>query len=221
MKTLRNKWTVPLASAFVAALVVSAAWFQFRPEAPEPEEVAFTVRHTDFVDIASDLDALTDLADTIVMGTVGEVTWSGIDRGDGTERRLEFPATLYKVNVQEALKGQVDDSIYVYRTDPEFFPDQPLTKLKLEELVVLYLNRMEALPPADAYTEVVYVPIALDNGVFDVLADGAVGVVSEDTVVRPRGIAPDMFAEGTEFTAAQIRQAIDPEGETGPVGNTN
>ena len=197
MKTLRDKWTVPLASAIVAAVVVTGVWFQLRPDAPAPEEVSFTVRHTDFIGITSDLEALTDTADTVVMGTVAEVTWSGTDRAVG--RRLEFPATLYKVDVQEALKGEVGSSIYVYRTDPEFFPDQPLSKLKVGDVVVLYLQRMDALSPADTYTETVYVPIALDNGVFDVAVSagggvGAVGVVDDNTRITPRGISGDMFA---------------------------
>ena len=97
--------------------------------------MSFIVRHTDFADITSDLEALSDSADTVVMGTVAEVTWSGIDREEG--RTLEFPATLYRVDVQETLKGDAGSSIYVYRTDPEFFPDQPLSKLKVGEVAAL------------------------------------------------------------------------------------
>ena len=220
MKAIRNKWTVPLASAAVAAVVVTTVWFQTRPEATEPEEVAFVVRHTDFVDITSDLDSLTASADTVVMGTVDEVAQTGVDSGkEGRSRPMAY--TLYKLGVEEALKGDVSGSIYVYQTDPAVFPDQPLTNLTVGDLVVLYLSRVETYAPVSEVTSTVYVPIALDNGVFDVvLPDGAVGVVNEDTVVRPRGVGPAMFAEGTEFTAAQVRQAIEAEGPTGPVGDT-
>ena len=217
MKTIRNKWTVPLASAAVAAFAVAAVWFTLRT--PGLEEEVIEVRTTDFVDITSDLDSLTASADTVVMGTVDEVAQTGVDSGkEGRSRPMAY--TLYKLGVEEALKGDVSGSIYVYQTDPAVFPDQPLTNLTVGDLVVLYLSRVETYAPVSEVTSIVYVPIALDNGVFDVVDDGAVGVVNEDTVVRPRGIGPSMFAEGTEFTAAQVRQAIESEGPTGPVGDT-
>ena len=56
--------------------------------------------------------------------------------------------------------------------------------------------------------------LSLTNGVFDV------EVVDGDTILRPRGIHPDMFAEGTTFTMAEVRDAIGPDDEAGPVGST-
>ena len=205
MKTLQNRFAVPLASAIVAVAVVTAVWFQTRPAAPELEVITFEVRHTDFAEITGDLNVLSESADAVVMGRVTEVTWSGIDRAD--DRSVEVPATLYKVDVQEAMKGQVGSSIYVYRTDPEFFPDQPLTKLTVGELVVLYLNRHATQSPIESYSNFVYVPLALDNGVFDV-AVGAGGIVNDQTSIVPRGVSGDMFAPGTAFTTAEIRAAI-------------
>ena len=60
-----------------------------------------------------------------------------------------------------------------------------------------------------------YRPIVFDNGVFDV------EVVDGDTILRPRGIHPDMFTAGTTFTMAEIRKAIEPASDkAGPVGST-
>ena len=99
----------------------------------------------------------------------------------------------------------------------------PTTKLNVGETVALYLHQNPAsLAPTITVTDTVYVPVSLDNGVFDVEATGAVGRVDDDVVIRPRAIREDMFAEGTTFTAAEIRQAIEPDSdEVGPVGSTN
>ena len=202
------KWALPIGSAAVAALIVTAVWFNLRGPATEPETTVL-VREVDFVDITSDLDSLTRSADVVVMGTVEEIVQSGHDRGkEGTGRPMAY--TLYKLSVQEELKGDVASDIYVYQTNPGVFPEEAVTRWTEGDLLVLYLESVKAYLPIAEVSPIVYVPLALDNGVFDVLADGAVGVVSEETVIRPRGISQAMFAEGTTFTAGQIREAIAP-----------
>ena len=214
-----SRWTLPGASVLVASLVVMGVWFQFYNSEPQNVHV---VREASFIDIFSELEPLTAKADVVVIGTVTKIAESGLDRGrDGDGHPI--PYTIYEFEVQERVKGAPDSTIYVYRTDPSYLPNEPLTKLNVGETLALYLrSRSASLAPTVTVADTLYVPIALDNGVFDVLtSDGAVGIVNEETVVRPRGIRGDMFAEGTEFTAAQIRQAIVPEGDTGPVGETN
>ena len=107
---------------------------------------------------------------------------------------------------------------------PSEFPNDPLTELAVEETVALYLyeNPSSLAPTITSITDTAYVPIALDNGVFDVETTGAVGRVDDDVIIRPRGISKIMFAEGTTFTAAAIREAIQfVSGQDRPVGNTH
>lgn len=144
-----------------------------------------------------------------------------IDKGPNNEG---FPTayTLYRLDVWETLKGDAPDSIYVFRTDPSEFPDHPLTELAVNETVALYLykNPASLAPTITSITDAAYVPIALGNGVFDVETAGAVGRVNDDVIIRPRGISEIMFAEGATFTAAEIRQSIEPDSdEVGLVGN--
>ena len=130
--------------------------------------------------------------------------------------------TLYKFDVAETLKGDVDDSIYIYRYDPGEFSSMPLTTFAVDDVLALYLRvGTTEYAPTITITDTVYSPITLDNGVFDVDVTGAVGQVDDSVVVRPRGIDVDMFAAGTTFTAAEIRAAIEPDSdEVGPVGST-
>ena len=56
----------------------------------------------------------------------------------------------------------------------------------------------------------------------DLIGKRKESVVNDGVVIWPRGIREDMFAKGTTFTAAEIRQAIEPASdEVGPVGSTN
>ena len=151
--------------------------------------------HIDYVDITSSIEYLSNKVDVIVIGTVSDVVGSH-SRG-----------ATYRFDVEETLKGEVADSIYVDRTPPPWSSDipPPYTKLNVGERLALYMERTSPTR---------YQPLVFDNGVFDV------EVVDGDTILRPRGIHPDMFAEGTTFTMAEIRNAIEPDDEVGPVGNT-
>ena len=218
-----KKWLFPILSAVVASVAIVAIWVNIEPE--EPVEM-IEVRHADFGFITSSIKELTARADTIVIGTVSEVAATGMDRGaDNTGLPMAY--TLYKFDVTETLKGDVADSIYIFRTDPGVFSDMPTTRLNVGETVALYLHQRPTtyaptITITITITDTAYVPITLDNGVFDVETNGAVGVVNDDTILRPRGISEEMFAEGATFTAAEIRKAIEPASdEVGPVGSTN
>ena len=209
-------------------------------DTPEVEDIALITDTPDVYDIKvvsfsmdvySSLEGLTGAADVVVLGTVMSVAGSGLSRGkegDGSP----IPYTLYELEVHETFKGDASGTIYVPRTDPSYledsvsFHDAPLTKLVPGETVILYLDSMSAdIEPTITIADTIYVPLGFDNGVFDITASGPsgpVGTVDDDTKVHPRGVSPSMFAKGTVFTAADIRQAIEPDsGEEGPVGSTN
>ena len=185
----------------------------------EPEEILIQDAHFAFV--GSSIEELTAEADVIVRGTVSEITAGGTDKGeDGTGLGFEF--TLYKFDVSETLKGEVDDSIYIYRPNPGEFSDMPLTAFVVDDALVLYLREGESTyPPVSNYADKAYGTVTLDNGVFDVEATGAVGQVDDSVVVRPRGIDELMFSDGETFTMGDVRRAIEPDSdEVGPVGST-
>ena len=214
-----KKWLFPILSAAVASVAVVAIWLNIEPKEPSGETV---VQSAHFSFIASSIEELTAEADAIVIGTVSEVAATGVDRGhDSTGLPMEY--TVYKLDVAETLKGEVGDSIYVFRYDPGVFMDMPLTALNVDDTLALYLAEGTAeYTPTITITDTIYAPLTLDNGVFDVEGSGAVGRVYDDTILRPRGISELMFAEGMTFTAAEIRKAIEPASdEVGPVGSTN
>ena len=211
-----KKWLFPILSAVVASVAVVAVWINI-----ESKEQEILIQDAHFSFIASSIDELTAEADVIVRGTVSEVTANGTDKGEDSTG-LGFAFTLYKFDVSETLKGEVGDSIYIYRPNPGEFPDMPLTTFAVDDALVLYLREGEnTYPPVSNYTDKAYGTVTLDNGVFDVDATGAVGQVDDDVVVTPRGIDALMFSQGTTFTMAEVRQAIEPDSdETGPVGST-
>ena len=229
-----KKWLFPILSAAVASVAVVAIWLNVESEdqggqkavspkvtyvslatgepsgetvikapkityvssATEEPSGETVIRHIDYVDITSSIETLSNNVDVIVIGTVSDVVHSD-SRG-----------ATYRFDVEEALKGEVADSIHVVRTAPPWSSDipPPYTKLNVDERLALYMDRTSTTR---------YRPLVFDNGVFDV------EVVDGDIILRPRGIHPDMFAEGTTFTMAEIRAAIEPDSdETGPVGST-
>ena len=186
------KWSFAVISAVVALVAVVAIWINIGPEEPSGETV---IIHIDYVDITSSIETLSENADVIVIGTIRDVAHAG--RGGAT----------YRFDVEETLKGEVADSIHVVRTAPPWSTDipPPYSELNVGERLALYMDRTSTTR---------YRPLVFDNGVFDV------EVVDGDTILRPRGIHPDMFAEGTTFTMAEVRDAIGPDDEAGSVGST-
>ena len=118
--------------------------------------------HIDYVDITSSIEYLSNKVDVIVIGTVSDVVGSH-SRG-----------ATYRFDVEETLKGEVADSIYVDRTPPPWSSDipPPYTKLNVGERLALYMERTSPTR---------YQPLVFDNGVFDVeVVDGELdGVVNE------------------------------------------
>ena len=209
-----KKWLFAILSAVVASVAVVAVWLNVQSKdqggqtakgpritfvasaTKEPAEEK-VIRHIDYVDITSSIEYLSNKVDVIVIGTVRDVAHTG--RGGAT----------YRFDVEETLKGEVADCIHVVRTAPPWSTDipPPYSELNVGERLALYMESTSTTR---------YRPLVFDNGVFDVEE------VDGDTILRPRGIHPDMFAEGTTFTIAEIRNAIEPDSdEEGPVGNTH
>ena len=223
----QNKWLwlIPLSSALLASVVVVAVWIgavALRADA-QPKRVIRKV----FVPAYSSLGDLSTHADVVVVGTVERSVAKWTDRGAGGDG-LPRPYIVYQIDVQETLKGETDDLIYVLRIEPVYFAGEgqsalggvPLTELRVGQTVALYLEEvMSETPPIITFTDRFYVPLGFDNGVFDVSSgeSGAVGRVDDNAVVRPRGIRKDMFAEGSGFMLSEIKQAIEPvSDEVGP-----
>ena len=226
IKTLDKRWLLPLGSMIAASAIGVASWFAVAALRSGTNDQEMTVRSLS-MNRYSTLEDLSESADVVVLGTVRSIAATGIGRGSEGEGN-PMPYTIYELEVQETFKGGVSGTIYVGRTDPSYFEDSlvfddaPLTKLNTGEKVVLYLRKLNAdvepTIPIEGL-DYVYVPLSLDNGVFDV--SGAVGVVGETAEVRPRGIGSSMFAEGSVFTTADIRGILEPDSdEEGPVGNT-
>ena len=189
-------------------------------DTPEVEDIALTTDTPESemtyvvtlsMDVYPTLDGLSGAADIVVLGTVSRLVESGNTRGMEQDGGT-YPYNLYEFEIVESFKGDVGGTIYVVRTDPSLFggapgmAEYPLTKLSAGDTVVLYLDSMSAtIVPETGLTGTLYGPVSFDNGVFDVTVTGP------DTKVHPRGVSPSMFAKGTVFTAADIRQAIEPD----------
>ena len=229
----RNKWLLPFGSMLVAAAIAAGAWFAVGSMTSGADPSARTVVSLS-MNAYSTLDGLTGAADTVVAGTVKNLTASvvsGGKEGDGGR----YPYDIYEFEVQETLKGDASGTIYIVRTAPSFltnaagFSEYPLTVLSAGETVILYLRDIATdLLPEVSVIGTLHVPISLDNGVFDVTTTGpvgAVGNIDDNAEIRPRGIGHSMFARNSVFTASDIREAIAPasgeEGPVGPVGSTN
>ena len=229
-----KKWLFPILSAVVASVAVVAVWINIESkehrgqtvikapkityvvsatEEPSGETVIkapkityvvsatkepsgeTVIRYIDYVDITSSIETLSNNVDVIVIGTVSDVV------------RSNSGGAVYRFDIEETLKGEVADSIHVVRTAPPWSTNipPPYSELNVGERLALYMDRTSTTR---------YRPLVFDNGVFDV------EVVDGDTILHPRGIHPDMFAEGTTFTMAEVRDAIGPDDEAGPVGST-
>lgn len=217
-----KKWILPLGSATVTAMLLSAIWFGWTM-LTDGSSTGTVVRVNSplVMKSYSSVSGLSDDADVVVIGTVKGVAERGIDQGseDGKGapgNGIPIPYTVYSVEVMEALKGEVEEEIYVFRTDPEFFPDEALTRLRDDETVILYLSEETTkVAPTITVTDIFYVPLAFDNAVFDLLSPGdagPVGRVNDDAIVVPRGTGPEMFSSGTTFTISDFRQAIETDG---------
>lgn len=230
MRTRFNRWSTPIGAALAASAITVIVWFGWtsliRNDPNEQIIATVKVGSALLMDFYPTIDELSGEADIIIVGTVGEIAQKGLDRGrDGTGGPI--PYVVYSVAVQEAFKGDPSDQIYVFRRTADTFPGQVLTELEKGENVLLYLlERSSVYAPTVTVSDVLYIPISFDNGVFDISASGAagpVGIVDDNAIASPRGIGHNMFAAGTTFKLSEVRAAIESgtDGAIGPSGNVN
>ena len=137
----------------------------------------------------------------------------GTDDAEEKQYHTRIPVVYYEVSVDETLKGSADaSSIIVVRPDAAEVYNEDSTPLNSGHSVVLFLKKRTYTPGITTYkNSVIYVPISMDNGVFDVAdnaPEGFDGRIPGNTVVTPRGQKAVMFGEGATFTMAEVRQAI-------------
>ena len=225
----RNKWLLPLASAVLASLSVAVIWMGWASLKPDPN-IRYGKLHVS-MPVYSSIADLAPQADAIVVGTVNDVAAKGVSRGaegDG----IPVPFTLYEFEVTETLKGQAKGLIYVFRSDPDVFPGESLTKLREGQSLTLFLGERltDTYPAVTISADRFYVPLSFDNGVFDI-SPGAVSRADDNAVIVPRGTGIGMFADGSQFRLSAVKQAtetisddVGPEAgpsDAGAVGSVN
>ncbi len=213
--TKTRNWLFPLVSALLAATAVVVVWLAWAV-LTENSQASRTVNFgsASLIKGYSSIGELSDDADFIVVGTVTRVAETGKDYGRDSGFLTPLLYTLYEVEVLEVVKGDVDDTIYVLRNDPEsFVSSTPLTRLTQGETSVFYLyrNTPENVPAVTTATKFIYVPLAFDMAILDISSPNFLsptGRVNGNAVVTPRGTGPGKFAVGTTFQFSELREAV-------------
>ena len=223
---MRSRLTLLVIVLLVLCLVaVAAACTQQDSPGPESSPTAQAVDAAeapilyslvDFETYSSIVD-LSGVADLVIVGTVDRVAGHDLDYGtsdpEEKQNHRPTPVVYYEVSVAEALKGSADgSSIIVVRPDAAEVYNEDSTPLNPGHSVVLFLKKRTYTPGITTYKDsVIYVPVSMDNGVFDVAdnaPEGFDGRIPGNTVVTPRGQKAVMFGEGATYTMAEVRQAI-------------
>ena len=200
--------------AIGAVLGVVAWWFLVRHDSAEAPRIFYA--HSDFKTYSSVGDLLGD-ADLVIVGTTNGITGRDLDYGtddpDEKQYHLGSPIVYYEVAVNETLKGNADgETIIVVRDDPARVISEDSTPLDSNHKVVLFLEKRTYTPGITTHkNSVIYVPISMDSGVFDVAdnaPEGFDGNLAGNTMITPRMQREGMFGTGTTFTMAEVRQAI-------------
>ena len=223
---IRSRLTL-LGIAVLTLCLVAVAAACTQQDSPGPEssptaqaidaaEAPILYSLVDFETYSSIVD-LSGVADLVIVGTVDRVAGRDLDYGTSDPEEKQYhtgiPVVYYEVSVDETLKGSADaSSIIVVRTDGDRVYNDDSTPLNPGHSVVLFLKKRTYTPGITTYkNSVIYVPVSMDNGVFDVAdnaPEGFDGRIPGNTVVTPRGQKAVMFGEGATFTMAEVRQAI-------------
>ena len=199
---LRRRWRIAIWLSALILILAVASWFGYMnfvlPQPPGDSGMVSTA----FVRRYDSLDRLAAVSDAVVVGEVTGVVSTQPDKG-ASGLAEPIPSTWYEIEVQETLKGETTDTITVVRYDPGTFGDTQITVLLPGKQVSLFLEKRTAEEfPVVTMTDVFYVPISFDNGVFDVVPSppDTVG----ETEIRPR--ISDLFDADT-FTLEEVRRA--------------
>ena len=192
---LNRGWAFPIGAAVLASMLVLVAWFGISGRWQDSQPKMAT--DSEFIPMYGSVEELSAASEVVVLGTVTRLAGKEVDYGTSGEDK-GIPLTFHEVDVHEALKGETGGTIVVVTEDTENSDVRNLTPLRVGETVILFLVDRT---PEDNLTVTsfnhFYLPIALDNSVFDAVGEGA---------FRPR--TPELFAEET-FDLADIRHATD------------
>lgn len=147
---------------------------------------------------------LTETADVVVIGSVvgvagRQIDWGTEDTNLMAKREDGSPVVFHALLVSEVLRGEAEDTIFIAGTDFRVMRVAGGREIPLRrrDTVLLFLHRKTSAdtPGITLYNEY-FVPVGMDNGVFD--------LQGSDQVV-PR--APELFTR-REFPLADVRQQI-------------
>ena len=149
------------------------------------------------------IEDLTVTADVVVMGSVVGIAGRQIDYGtqdaDLIAKGGGSPVVFYELSVSEILKGAAENTIFIAGTDLNAVrvAGNYETPLRRGEQVVLFLREHSSSnkPGITLYNKF-YVPVGMNNGVFD---------LKNGNRVVPR--SPDLFSSA-EFLLNDTRQQI-------------
>lgn len=203
--TNRGKRTVlPVLLAAIAAVGITAGVVSSDDAAtPATTGASFDMP------IYNSLEELGAASDVAVVGSVKGVVAREIDYGTSNpeEQHQEsgIPTVFYELTVSETIKGAPAETVVVATPDVSKLSfSSEVTPLKAGQRVLLFLREQTPLDAPGIRTyNFFYVPVSLDNGAFDVLADD---------VVRPR--MPDAFTPAAEagavptFSLAEVRASV-------------
>jgi hypothetical protein len=128
--------------------------------------------------IYSSVEELAVASDAEVVGTVKGIVAREVDYGtDNQDERAEgsgIPNVFYQVDVSEVLGGTAETSIVVASPDlTTLSVSSETTPLVAGQRVLLFVQEQTSNgAPGISSFDFFYVPVSLDNGVFDILPGG-------------------------------------------------
>lgn len=151
-------------------------------------EASITAVDGDF-EIFESIEALAREADSVVVGTIGEVLLRKVNPSGG------LPHIYLELIVDKVFLGpeRTGQKITIDMLDADSIDFEQVTPLRNGDAVVLFLDRITADegPSGVVPFDVVYVPLSLDNGVMDVSGDHAVSRSDDLVAVRDEDVAAE------------------------------
>lgn len=137
--------------------------------------------------------ALTSAATIVVRGTVGTLRETEVDDG-GDSSGTGFPMAYFNFSVAELLAGPPTESNIVVAWLDKSVDTSDLSALTTGDQVILFAEYVTSASAPGMYSEsAVYVPLAGDNGVLDVISNNVVARSPDLTSLEgiPQGKAAD------------------------------
>lgn len=151
-----------------------------------------------------DVASLAVASDAVVVGTIGEQGASFVDDGGVTAAPgvdAGIPMSTYVLNVDEVVSGPVSSKqITIGWLDSDVVTDDELSRLAPGQKVVVFLDRVQRTeaPGLPQDLPELWIPMAGDNGVFDLAANSQ--VTPRSTVIRalqPPAIAAEVSGKSS------------------------